>query len=50
MEFDKERMGDTVESGTLYFGEYVIAPLRKIGNNFSSNSMPFPEIKLNKVY
>ena len=34
----------------LYFGENVIAPLDKIGNDLSSRSMPFPAMAWGKVY
>jgi len=34
----------------LYFGENIIAPLIKIGNNLASNSMPFPQMEWGKIY
>ena len=34
----------------LYFGEDVIEPLEKIGNNLTSPSMPFPEMERGSVY
>nr|QNO49249.1 hypothetical protein LDNCKMAD_00014 [Methanosarcinales archaeon ANME-2c ERB4] len=34
----------------LYFGEGVITPLEKVGANLTTPEMPFPEMKLNKVY
>ena len=34
----------------LYFGENVIEPLEKIGDNLSSPSMPFPEMETGKIY
>ncbi len=34
----------------LYFGEGVITPLEKIGENLATPEMPFPEMTLNKVY
>lgn len=34
----------------LYFGEGVITPLKKMGENLTTPEMPFPEMPLNKVY
>ena len=34
----------------LYFGEGVIAPLNKLGENLTTPEMAFPEMTLNKVY
>jgi hypothetical protein len=34
----------------LYFGENVVEPLEKIGDNLPSPSMPFPELEIGKVY
>ena len=45
---------DPVEGATgydLYFGEDIIKPLEKIGENLSSPSMPFPDdMQPNKIY
>ena len=34
----------------LYFGEDVVQPLTKIGDNLPSPSMPFPELRRGKIY
>jgi hypothetical protein len=34
----------------LYFGENVIIPLEKIGDNLSSPGMPFPDLEGNNIY
>ena len=34
----------------LYFGEDVVQPLTKIGNNLPSPSMPFPKLERGKIY
>jgi hypothetical protein len=34
----------------LYFGEDVITPLEKIGENLTSSELPFPAMEWNKVY
>jgi len=34
----------------FYFGEGVITPLEKMGENLATPEMPFPDMKLNKVY
>jgi hypothetical protein len=44
---------DSVSGATgydLYFGENVITPLEKIGNNLSSPGMPFPDLEGNTIY